>query len=97
MSLTKDEVKHVAKLASLTLTDEEVTKLEGQLSETLEFVDKLNEVDTENVEATHSVTGLQNIMRSDESEPSLSQEQALQNSKNTENGQFKIKAIFEND
>ena len=92
--LGRDEVKHVAKLANLILTDEEVEKLGGQLSETLKFIEELNEVDTQNVEETHSVTGLSNITRLDETETSLSQNQALQNAKSSENGQFKVKAIF---
>lgn len=95
MKLTRDQVKHVAKLAELTLSDQEIEKLEKQLSETLKFVDGLNEVNTENVEPTHSVTGLSNVSRSDETEPSLSQNQALQNAKSKENGFFKVKAIFE--
>lgn len=95
MKLTKDQVKHVAKLANLTLSDEEVGKLEDQLSETLKFVENLNEVDTEDIEPTHSVTGLSNIMRDDEVESSLTQDQALQNAKSKENGFFKVKAIFE--
>ena len=94
MKLTKDQVKHVAKLAKLTISDEEVDKLESQLSETLEYVDKLNEIDTENVEPTQSVTGLSNVMRDDETGPSLSQKEALQNAKSTEKGFFKVKAIF---
>lgn len=95
MSLTRDQVKHVAKLANLTLNDEEVDKLGEQLSETLDYIEQLNEIDTEQVEPTHSVTGLSNVMRVDETEPSLSQEQALQNAKSVEKGQFKVKAIFE--
>lgn len=92
--LTKAEVKQVAKLANLTLSDEEVEKLGEQLSETLEYVGQLNEIDTEQIDPTHSVTGLSNVMRKDETEPSLSQEQALQNAKSVEDGQFKVKAIF---
>lgn len=95
MKLTRDQVKHVAKLAELTLSDQEVEKLEEQLSETLKFVDSLNEVNTENIEPTHSVTGLSNIVRFDETEPSLSQQKALQNTKSKSDGYFKVKAIFD--
>lgn len=95
MQLTKDEVKHVGQLANLTLNDQEIERLSDQLSETLKYIEQLNEVDTKQVEETHSVTGLVNIMRPDETEKSLTQSQALQNSKSSENGQFKVKAIFE--
>ena len=91
----KINVKHVAKLANLPISDEEAHKLEDQLSETLEYIEKLNEINTEKVEPTHSVTGLSNIMRSDETESSLSQDEALQNAKSKEKGFFKAKAIFE--
>lgn len=93
--LTKDAVKHVAKLANLPLTSEEEEKYSEQLSETLSFIDKLDEIDTKNVEPTHSVTGLSNVMRPDETEPSLSQADAIKNAKSLENGQFKVKAIFD--
>lgn len=95
MKLTKDQVKHVAKLANLPLTEEEEKKYSEQLSETLDYVEQLNKIDTNNVEPTHSVTGLSNVMRPDETEPSLSQEEALANAKSKENGFFKVKAIFD--
>ncbi|MFA6305761.1 MAG: Asp-tRNA(Asn)/Glu-tRNA(Gln) amidotransferase subunit GatC [Candidatus Gracilibacteria bacterium] len=64
--LTEEQVRHVAKLARLSLTDEEVKKFSGQLSGVLEYVDILKEVDTEGVEITSQVTGLKNVMRKDE-------------------------------
>ncbi len=95
MKLTKDQVKHVAKLANLPLTDEEVTKFEGQLSETLDYVDQLNEIDTTGIEPTSQVTGLENVLREDETSASLSQDEVLQNTKSKHNGFFKVKAILE--
>ncbi|MCK9186663.1 Asp-tRNA(Asn)/Glu-tRNA(Gln) amidotransferase subunit GatC [Candidatus Gracilibacteria bacterium] len=64
--LTEEQVRHVAKLARLKLTDEEVKKFSGQLSGVLEYVDILKEVNTEGVEITSQVTGLKNVMRKDE-------------------------------
>lgn len=95
MKLTKDQVKHIAKLASLPINNEEIVQLEDQLSETLKFVENLNEISTENIEPTHSVTGLSNVLRPDETEPSLTQNQALQNAKSKKNGYFKVKVILE--
>ncbi len=90
----KIDVKHVAKLANLPLSSTEKTKFEKQLEETLEYVEGLNEVETKNTEPTSQVTGLENITRNDETSPSLSQEEALSNTKSQHNGLFKIKGIF---
>ncbi len=96
MKLTADQVRHVGKLANLTLSDQEVEKFSDQLSETLKFVEELNEINTKEVEETNSVTGLFNITRQDQTEPSLSQDQALQNAKSKDGNSFKVKAVFEN-
>lgn len=65
MKLTKEQVKHVAKLARLGLRDSEVAKFQTQMSSILDYVEQLNEVDTEGVPPTAQVTGLVNIMRDD--------------------------------
>lgn len=64
--LTDDEVRHIAKLCRLNLTDAEVEKFGGELSTILDYIDKLQEVDTTKVEATAQVTGLTNQFRDDE-------------------------------
>ena len=64
--LTKDQVKHIAKLARLTLSDGEVEKFTKDLGAILDYVDILSEVDTEGVEPTEQVTGLTNAFRMDE-------------------------------
>lgn len=69
--LTTEEVKQVARLANLELTEEEVKKFRTQLSEVLQYVEKLKEVNTEKVESTSQVTGLENVFREDEIKPSL--------------------------
>lgn len=91
----KIDVKKVARLANLPLTDEEEEKYSKQLSETLDYVNKLEEIDTTNVEPTSQVTGLENVTRDDEVLPSLSQEEALKNAKSTYKGYFKVKAILD--
>lgn len=65
MSLTPEQVRHVAKLARLRLSDAEVEKFSGQLSAILDYVAILNEVDTEGVQPTSQVTGLENVTRED--------------------------------
>lgn len=91
----KIDVAHVAKLANLPLTPVEEKKFEKQLSEILSYVEKLKEVDTKNVETTSQVTGLENVIREDQTSPSITQEEALSNTKSKYNGLFKVKAILE--
>lgn len=91
----KIDVAHIAKLANLPIKKEEIEKFEAQLSSILDYVRKLNEVDTPVVEETSQVTGLENVSRDDATTPSLSQQEALSNAKSTHNGFFKVKAILE--
>jgi aspartyl-tRNA(Asn)/glutamyl-tRNA(Gln) amidotransferase subunit C len=91
-----DEVKHVASLANLPLKDSELKKFSSQLSEVIDYnMTNLGKVDTKKVEPTAHVTGVKNVQRSDTTEPGLTQKEALQNSKDTHNSFFKVKAILE--
>ncbi len=92
--LTKEEVKHIATLAQLPLSEEEVMVFSGQLSETLDYIERLKELKTEEVAPTFQTTGLKNVFREDEIKPGLSQQQALKNSQNTYKGYFKVKAVL---
>lgn len=91
----KIDVTHVATLANLPLTSVEKEKFKKQLTETLSYVESLNEVDTKNVKPTDHVTGLENVTREDKSEPSLTQKEALSNTTSKYNGFVKVPAIFE--
>ena len=91
----KIDVSYVAKLANLPLSEEEKKKFEKQLSETLDYVKQLEEIDTKAVQPTSQVTGLENVTREDEVAPSLPQEEVLKNAKSTHNGFFKVKAILD--
>lgn len=95
MNLSKDQVNKVAKLANLQLTNDEEEKYASQLSAILEYFEKLNEVDTSSVEPTFNVTCLSNVMREDETEVGLSQEEALSNASKKQNGMFVTKGVFE--
>jgi len=68
--LTDDDVRHIAKLARLAVSDAEVKKFVKELSSILQYVEMLNELDTENVEPTAQVTGLTNVFREDTVRPS---------------------------
>ncbi len=71
VKLTDEQVKHVAKLANLPITDDEVKKYGEQLSVILEYVDQLDKVDTSGVEPTFNVSGQSNIYHQDEEFASL--------------------------
>lgn len=93
----KINVSHIAKLANLPLSTQEEKKFKKQLAEILDYIGKLNEVDTSGVEPVSHITGLENVVREDETLPSLSQEEALQNTKSKHNGLFRVKAILVSD
>lgn len=94
MKLSKDQVKHVAKLADLPLTAEEEEKYSEQLSKILEYFEQLNQVDTSDVEPTFNVSGQSNVMREDETIASLSHEEALINAPRKKEGMFETKGVF---
>ena len=79
MKISTDEVKHVAKLARLNLSGKEVEAMTTQLDSILNYVDKLNELDTKNVTPTTHAIVIQNAFREDEVKESLGQEASLQN------------------
>ncbi len=79
MKITLDEVKYVSNLARLELQDAEAEAMASQLDQILSYVDKLNELDTSQVEPTTQVISTTNAFREDELRDSLSQEKALAN------------------
>lgn len=95
MELSSEEVKHIALLARLGLDEEEVEKYRAQLAHILENFEILKEVDTTDVEPTAHIMQVNNIMREDESSPSLSQEEVLANAPQKEDNFFRTKPILE--
>ena len=95
MGLTREQVAHVAELAKLGLTNEEMDRLGEQLSAILEYAEKVQELDTEAIPPTASVLDVQNVMRTDEVCPSMAREDVLVNAPNKEAGQFKVKAVLD--
>jgi aspartyl-tRNA(Asn)/glutamyl-tRNA(Gln) amidotransferase subunit C len=95
MKITTQEVEHVAKLARLELAEQEKEKLTDQLSNILTYVEKLNELDTTGVEPTSHVLAINNVMRDDVAEESLSQDQALANAPEKAAGHYKVPKIIE--
>ena len=84
MAITREQVLHVAKLAELDLTDEEVARLQEQLSAILEAVGKVSELDLEGVEPTSHPLDLVNVLADDEPRPSLPLDEALANAPDPE-------------
>jgi len=95
MTLTREEVEHIAELAKLGLTDEEIERYRQQLSAILEYAQRLQELDTEAIPPTASVLALQNVMRPDEVRPSMPREEVLANAPDVQDGQFRVKAVLE--
>jgi len=93
--LDEEEVGHIAKLARLKLTGEEVKMFCSQLSEVLEYMKVLNEVETRGVEPTAQVTGLENVFREDEVSPSLEPNEALSCAPAREGNFFKTGVVLE--
>lgn len=94
--LSREEIIHLAKLANLPLTEEETEKYEEQLSSIVEYISKLDQVDTKKVEPVSQVTGLVNITAENKVDDirTLSQEDALKNAPSKKDGFVKVKAIF---
>jgi len=94
MRLTIEEVRHVAELAKLRLSDEEVEQYAGQLSAVLDYAESLLDVDTSHVAPTPYVLPLVNVMRDDEIGECLSNQDALANAPDQADGFFRVHAIF---
>ncbi len=88
--IDREQVLHVARLARLRLSDEEVEKMAGELSGILEHVDRIGNLDLEGVEPTSHVVALENVWRADEPRPSLSHEQALASAPEPQAGAFRV-------
>lgn len=93
---TRAEIEHVTLLARLELTEEEKGLFSKQLSSILEYINKLNELNTEGVEETSHVIPVKNVFREDESRLSLPKDRALQNAPNkTTDDFYKVPKIIE--
>ena len=93
--ISREEVQHVARLARLALTDEELERMREQLDAILAYIDKLRELDVEGVEPTSHAVPLVNVMRDDDIAPSLSQEAALANAPDRAGEFFRVPRIIE--
>lgn len=95
MAITENDVRKIAKLANLRLTDDEVKRFQGQLGRILEAVDELSAVDTSNVPPTTSVLGLSNVLREDVPRDPFPAERLLANAPAREGPYFKVRKVLE--
>ncbi len=95
MKITREQVDHVARLARLGLSDEEREMMRAQLDAILAYIDKLNELDTREVEPTSHVIPMTNVFREDTVSPSLAQEEALANAPDRQDAFFRVPRILE--
>ncbi len=95
MALSRQEVEHIAELAKLGLSQEEIERFQGQLSAILEYFAVLQRLDTESVPPTAQVIGLRNVMRPDDVGPSLPVDDILANAPSHTDGYFCVPPVIE--
>ena len=95
MSLTLQEVQHIAELAKLNLTEEEQLRFQKQLSAVLDYAAELRATDTSKVSPTATVLPLRTVLREDVPQPSLPRDELLRNSAEQEAGCFRVPAVME--
>ena len=93
--ISKEDVKHIASLAKLKFSEEEIDGFTDKFDEVLDYVAKLNEVDTDNIEPTYQVYDYIQRLREDTAKEGLSREEILQNSIENQYGYFKLLKIVE--
>jgi aspartyl-tRNA(Asn)/glutamyl-tRNA(Gln) amidotransferase subunit C len=94
MTLTRQDVEHVAALVRLQLSEAELTQFQQQLSEILDHIQILRELDTSGVEPTSGILTAESNLRDDEPTLGLTQDEVLKNSRSQEVKQFKVPPVF---
>lgn len=93
--ISRADVEHVARLARLGLTDDEIDRMQGQLNRILEAIGQLQSVDTSSVGPTAQVIELENVMREDAARPSMGREAALANAPLREGPHLRVPVVLE--
>jgi aspartyl-tRNA(Asn)/glutamyl-tRNA(Gln) amidotransferase subunit C len=88
--IDREQVLHVARLARLRLSDEEVQTMTGELSKVLDHIEKISELDLDGVEPTSHVVELENVLREDVPRPSLPREKALEQAPDSDGAGFRV-------
>ncbi len=95
MSVTRKDIEKIAELANLKFSEEELENFSSQMNEILAYMDKLNELNTENVEPLSHPVEQSNVFRDDILKPSIRTEQALKNAPGSEDNHFKVPKVIE--
>jgi aspartyl-tRNA(Asn)/glutamyl-tRNA(Gln) amidotransferase subunit C len=90
MNITKDQIKHLAHLSRLELTDNELDSMQGDMEKILEFVAKIDELDLTGVEPLTQMSGSVDVMRTDEARNMITKEQALKNAPDANSDYFRV-------
>ena len=93
--ISMEQVKHVAHLARLAITEEEAKQFQDQLGKMISFAEQLNELDTDQVVATSHVLDMKNVMREDVATPGLPIEEVVKNAPDHEDGYIRVPSIIE--
>lgn len=93
--LTRDEVRQIAVLSRLEFSDDEADRFADQLTSILDYVEKLNELDVDGVEPSAHALTIRNVMREDETRPSLDRDAALNCAAESEAGCFRVPPIIQ--
>ena len=94
MSVSIDDVEKIGKLAKLSFSEDEKKKFVAQFNQILQYIAKLDELDTENIAPTSHVLDLKNVTREDNVETWLSQEEALRNAPKQKAGHFGVPKVI---
>ena len=94
MSVTRDDVDHIARLAKLSFSDDEKEHFLEQFNQILQYVEQLDSLDTADVDPMTHVLDLKNVLREDVVKPSLSRDKALANAPNAQNGFFSVPKVI---
>lgn len=97
VKIDREMVVHIAELAKLQLTDDEIDLYAEQLSDILDYAERLQQLDTNVISPTASVLPLRNVLRDDRIQASLPRDEALAASADTAEGQFRVEAVWDND
>ena len=95
MKITREQVQHVARLARLSLSDDEVSMFTGQMADILAYVEKLNELDTDGIVPTSHAVPMENAFRDDVVRPSIGAEAALANAPDRVADFFRVPKVIE--
>lgn len=95
MDISVQEVRRVARLARLGLSEQEAELFTGHLNDILQYVRKMNELDTSGVDPTSHVMPMANVLREDEVTPSLALSQVLKNAPDAVDGQFRVPPVLD--